>query len=135
MWLILMRKLFFGPKNFCFCKFPPNCSKLKKKLVQLNVAQFVEKTLLDRKEIDDFLKTISKQEKMLVQLAYFDEKNNFFDVKCFNFFQFLQKCFKTLEKLSFSHMAHFDEKILIKEIILVNPQKYFKTPEKIKLAI
>ena len=32
-------------------------------------------------------------------------------------------------------MAHFDEKILIKEIILVNPQKYFKTPEKIKLAI
>ena len=99
------------------------------------MAQFLQKTLLDRKEIDDFLQTISKQEKMLVQLAYFDEKNPFFDVKCFNFFLFLQKCFKTLEKLSFSHMAHFDEKILIKEIILVNPQKYFKTPEKIKLAI
>ncbi len=41
------------------------------------MAHFVGKNTFDRKEIDHFLKTISIQEKKIVQQAYFDEKNTF----------------------------------------------------------
>ena len=42
-------------------------------------------------------------------MAYFEEKNSFFDLKELFFCQFPQTCFRTAENLGLPNVAHFDE--------------------------